>query len=320
MIIFLHGPDTFRSKRKLSEIISKFKKQVDPSGLNITKLSGEKLESSELQEALSASGFMAPKRLIVVEDLIGKHRGKKVHTEILEMLKNLSEDKVLVFWEGDISSKKTNALAKVLKKEKLAQEFSLLSGPALTKYITDEVANKGGKIAPQAASLLSANIGNDLWKANGEINKLIHFAGDQTINVEHVQELTNSKLDDNIFKLTDALANQNTKEALKLISHQLEVGTSPIELVSKISWQFKTLLLVKSFTESNGEGYAPARIASSLKLHPFVVQKTLQATKKHDLNALKKHYQNLITIDRKLKTSQASPEALLDLFLIRSGS
>ena len=53
MIIFLYGPDTFRSRRKLKEIKDKFIDQVDKSALNVEALDGTKLEMADFEKAYS---------------------------------------------------------------------------------------------------------------------------------------------------------------------------------------------------------------------------------------------------------------------------
>ncbi len=320
MIIFLHGPDTFRSRRKLTEIIEKFKAQVDPSGLNVNRLAGEKLELPVLQEALTASPFMAKKRLIIVEELIGKNRDKKIHQEVGELLSAKAGDTIVVFWEQDVSTKKTNPLRKQLAGEKLAQEFKLLTEHEVQRFITAEVVARGGSIDAAVAQLLARVVGNNLWQTHNEIDKLLAAAPDQTITSASVQLLTQSVRQDNIFKLTDALAQRNTATALMLIRDQLSLGTTPVELLSKIIWQFRTLLLVKNFTETNGEAYNSARIAAQLKLHPFAVKKALASGERYNLAQLKKMYDQLIGLNRRFKTSQADAHALLDLFTVTNSN
>ena len=41
MIIFIHGEDTFRSRKFLKEQVEEFKKKRDPNGLNIVFIDGK---------------------------------------------------------------------------------------------------------------------------------------------------------------------------------------------------------------------------------------------------------------------------------------
>lgn len=331
MIIFLHGPDTFRSRQKLKGLKEKFIKEIDKSGLNIEILDGQKLESAEFEKTITTQPFLAKKRMVIIEDLIGKNKGQKIQKEILETLeKNELTDTIIIFWEGNLggtkgkrgkaslSQKRTNLLLNRLKKEKYAQEFELLNENGVWHFTQDEIKKRGGKIEPAALKLLTDIVGNDLWRMNGEIDKLLAFAKNREISLKDAESLLKTKLEEDIFKLTDAIGQKNKKLALKLISDQLAFGTTPLELLSKIVWQFKNLLLVKEFFEKNGEGYPTSRLTYQLGLHPFVIKKAAAATKFYQLADLKKTYQHLLKIDYKLKTSQGSPEVLFDLLVVKN--
>lgn len=331
MIIFLYGPDTFRSRQKLKEIKEKFIREIDKSGLNIETLNGADLEVQEFEKAIATPPFLAKKRLVIIEDLIAKNKGQKLQKEILETLeKNSLQDTIIVFWEGNldqpkakklrskISAKRSNLLFARLQKEKYAQEFDLLSEAEVYRFTETEIKKRGGKIQIPALKLLVDLVGNDLWQMNSEIDKLLALSKNEIIGLEMVENLVKNKLEEDIFKLTDALGQKNKKLALKLLADQLENNASPTELLAKITWQFRNLLIVKNFVEKNGAGYPSQRLTFQLGLHPFVVKKTLDQVKNHDLNQLKKIYQNLLKIDYKIKTSSIDPEVLFDLLIIKS--
>lgn len=327
MIIYLFGPDTFRSRRKLNEIKQKFINEIDKSSLNVENLNGQALDVAEFEKAIFTPPFLAKKRMVVIEDLISKNRGQKLQKEVLEVLdKKVPEHAVIVFWEsganGKTKSKLTASRSKLLdarlKKEKFAQEFKLLSPGEVFQFADSEIKARGGKASTTSIRLLADIVGNDLWQVSTEIDKLIAFAGKEQITDEHIKNLVKTKLDDDIFKLTDAIGQKNKALALKLISDQLAGGTAPIELLSKITWQFKNLLLVKGFVEEQGTGYGDSSLGYQLGLHPFVVKKTMNQVRSHDYNDLKIIYNNLMTIDFKLKTSQVDPEVLFDLLVVKS--
>ena len=62
MIIFLYGPDTFRSKEKLKMFKEKFIREVDKSGLNLIDLDAEKMTITDLNKAVATQSFLAKKR------------------------------------------------------------------------------------------------------------------------------------------------------------------------------------------------------------------------------------------------------------------
>lgn len=333
MIIFLYGPDTFRSRQKLKELKDKFIAEIDKSSLNIEVLDGTTLETATFENAVSTPPFLAKKRMVVIEDLISKNKGQKVQKEILETLdKNGLKDTIVIFWESGldgskakktksrskISTKRSNLLFTRLQKEKYAQEFELLNEGGVYNWTENEIKKRNGKIEPRALRLLADLVGNNLWQMNSEIDKLLAFTKAEQITVADVEKLVKTKLDEDIFKLTDAIGQKNKKLALKLISDQLQSGTSSVELLSKIIWQFKNLLLVKGFVEQNGAGYPTTNLTYQLGLHPFVVKKTIAQVRSHELSDLKKNYRHLMIIDYKIKTSQVDPEVLFDLLIVKS--
>ncbi len=60
---------------------------------------------------------------------------------------------------------------------------------------------------------------------------------------------------------------------------------------------------------------SPQQLAGILGLHPFVAQKALWQVKNFTFDKLKQIYRLLLDLDLKLKTSQAKPKVLFDLFI-----
>lgn len=332
MIIFLHGPDTFRSRQKLKELREKFLKDVDPSGLNIENLDGSQLEIPDFERAVSTMPFLAKKRLVIIEDLLSKNKGQKIQKEVAEILeKNKLEEVIVIFWESaDFSGKakkakgkksaapKSTPLLARLLDEKYAQEFKLLDQGKVYQFAAEEFKKRGGKIQNPALKLLCDLVGNDLWRLAGEINKLSAFTRGKEIVLADIANLVETKLEEDVFKLTDALGQKNKGAALKLIADLLLAKSSATELLGMITWQFRNLLLVKSFMEENGGGYGSLRMSYQLGLNPYVAQKAAAQIRYYQINELKKIYQNLLQIDYKIKTSQIDPEVLFDLLVIKN--
>jgi len=299
--------------------------------LNLEILDGEKLEMPDFEKAVSTPAFLAKKRLVIVENALGKNKGQKIQKEILEILAQAKlDDTILVFWEGNLDAgrakkgkaktpgKRGQNLFAYLAKEKFAQEFRLLDEAAIYQWAGAEIKKRGGQIASAALKLLTDLVGNDLWQLSGEIDKLIAFARGAEITPERISALVKIKLDEDTFRLTDALAAKNRKLALKLVNDRLKSGTPALELLGTIIWQFRNLLLVKSFMENNGAAYPASRLTYQLGLHPFVIKKTMGLAAAHQLAGLKQIYRRLLQIDYKIKTSQINPEVLFDLLIVKN--
>lgn len=323
MIIFLHGPDTYRSREKLKFYRDGFRKKYDPSGLNAVTLDGGKLSFEEFRQACGSVGFLSKKRLVVVENLMSGNKDKKIQQDIVDYLdKELTKDTVLIFWEeeeeGGWKKKKKKArqphpLLARLEKER-EEIFDLLTGEKINRWIRDEVKKRSGKIDSAAVLELASMVGPDLWAMDSEIDKLVNYKNKKNITAEDVRQIVKTKFDDNIFHLTDALAEKNAPFSFKLISDQIQSGSHELYILAMLMRQFRILLQVKEIISQEPNYYT---VASRLGLHPFVAQKAILAARKFSLNELKKIYGLLLNIDIKIKTSQDDPRVLFDLLVMK---
>ncbi|MBU1164604.1 DNA polymerase III subunit delta [Patescibacteria group bacterium] len=319
MFIFLYGPDTFRSREKLTELKKKFISTVDKSALNLETLDGVKLDLNKFRGAVLAEAFLAKKRMVVVENIFLKPLKKNSH-EVLKTLSEIKNENIIVFWDGDVGAKKLKDSSAVLfaklEKERYSQKFDLLNEAQLRKWVNSKIKTEKGEIDIIAVNMLVNWVGDDLWQMNSEIDKLLAYCKNRKIDAQAVEMMTKNKLEENIFELTDALGQKNKARALKLISDQLESGTPETVLLSKITWQFKNLLQVKSLAD-NEPANASYKIAKELGLHPFVVKKSLGQVRNFSLDELKKIYRQLLAIDFSIKTSATSAKTLFDLLVAK---
>src|SRR3989338_2383790 len=103
MVIFLHGADTFRSRQKLKQIKERFRREVDKSGYNTATLDGRTLKVEHLERDLISAPFLAPKRLVVVEEMFNGKLAATLEKPVLELLQRpAAQNAIAVFWEGEL--------------------------------------------------------------------------------------------------------------------------------------------------------------------------------------------------------------------------
>ena len=196
MIIFFHGPDTFRSRKQLKQMIEKFKRDRDPQGLNVVRLDAEREQPGRILTEMLSSPFLAERRMIVIENLLtAKH--EDLMQDILRRIeeKSLPESNVIVFWDavsapsekkkkegrpstgsGQAKTKAAKELFARLQKEKYAQAFDALRGVKLSAWIASEVKERGGVIEKAAIQYLVQNVGGDMWRFNSLIDQVVSYS------------------------------------------------------------------------------------------------------------------------------------------------
>lgn len=320
MIIFLYGPDTFRSRNKLNEFKNKFIKEIDGSGLNIQILNGAQLEFNALKNAVLAAPFLVKKRMVIVEGLLQNSLDDSWQKNTMELLQDpKTNDTIVIFWEGAIPAAKSRTkLFTFLKKQKYAYAFDALKPEQLGVWYNKLLADCAATMEPRALKRLMHIVGNDLWLAKTEIEKLSAYCKGKTITLADVEELSTDRLEDNIFAVTDSIGQKDFTSALRLIEQQIKLGTKEIELLGKFRWQLRNLLLAKGLLEERGRSITSWQLAEALGFHPYVAKKVMAQARNFQLGQLKRLYARLYDIDYKLKTGQTMPALLLELFCVNS--
>ncbi|HBO16404.1 MAG: polymerase III protein [Candidatus Moranbacteria bacterium GW2011_GWE2_35_2-] len=315
MIIFLYGDDDFRSGEKLAEIKIEFlKKNGSGTILSVFDFEDEAKENV-IADVLSARGLFGDKKIVIVKNLMvdGKTEKQVNILEILNKIKYLEKDEetLLIFWEKGLP-RKNGKLFKYIFSVGKVESFEKLSTVALENWIKDRVKKANGKISSEAEKKLIAYVGNDLFLLGNEIEKLVNYT--KEIEEEHIDLLTNSKIESDIFQTIESLVNGNKKDAINFLHRQLEKGDDPFYIFSMYVYQFRNLLKIAGLYFSGlSNEYA---IAKETKLHPFVVKKGLAQVRMMDIKKIKSIYRNLAEIDLKVKTGKIDINLALDKFVV----
>ncbi len=308
MIIFLYGPDSYRSKKKLQEIISHYK-DSHKSGLNLMHVDAGKVEFNDLYNSINTASMFAETKLVIIKNLFF---AKSFQEEFLEEIKDMQsgKDVIVVYEEGEVDQRLK--IFKTLTKECKSQEFALLDARNLRQWIQKEMEQQGQKMNMDAEALLLAYVGNDLWRLENEIKKLMHYRANSVIKKDDVELLVRPNIENDIFKTIDALAQKNKPQALSLLQKHIDGGDNPLYLLSMVAYQFKNLLMVKELAE---KGLMYASIVKMSGLHPFVVKKNYFACQQFSFQELKNMYHTIFQIDLDIKTGKLDPEMALELLV-----
>lgn len=328
MIIFLFGPDTFRSSQKLNKIIGDYKK-IHKSGLNFLTLDFKESDFKNFKKNLESSSIFREKKMIILKHLFSEEGMAKPLLDYLENSKLFADqEKIIIIYEKEIpyNDKEFKGAKKDLfnKLTKLAkfQEFKELNISQLKNWIKKELEAKNTQISQKALEKLIFYVGNDLWQMSNEIKKAVLFKAQNREDGKRIEEqdidlLVRPKIETNIFKTIEAIANKNKKLALKLVQEHCREGESENYILSMILWQIRNLVKIKSLGETMNalSDEKIKKLAKKTGLHPYVAEKTLGQARKFTISELKKIYHKLLEVDYKIKTGRIKAKTALDLFI-----
>jgi len=308
MIYFIYGEDSYRSKRKLEEIVLGYKK-IHKSGLNLIYVDAKESSFKDLYSNFKITSMFAEKKLIILKNIFDD---KKFQEDFLKNIDSIEKiEDIVVVYESGVVDKRTK-LFKTFEKKVKCQEFECLSPASLKKWVLIEFEKNKVKINPDALDLLTEFVKNDLWQMANEINKLSNYKINSVVKKEDVELLVRPNTESDIFKTIDALASKNKRLALFLLHKHLENGDNALYLLSMIAYQFRTLLIIKELQDKQ---IPYATMAKKSGLHPFVVQKSFYLCNQFSMEQLKKIYQKIFQIDLDIKTGKVEAETALDLLL-----
>ncbi len=308
MIIFLYGEDSYKSKQKLEEIISHYKKS-QKSGLNLIYIDANSTDFTDFYNHFKVSPMFSEKKLVILKSMFSD---KNFQEDFLEKIDFLQDSKDVIVVYENLAVDQRLKIFKTLIKECKSQEFKLLDYKNTKNWALKEFKNYNQKINLDALDMLLAYVGNDLWQLSNEIKKLANFKNGSTIKKEDVELQVRPSIENDIFKTIDSLAQGEKKQVFSLLQKHLDGGDNPLYLISMIAYQFRNLLLVKELAQ-NGLMYGS--IVKKSGLHPFVVKKSYFLCQQFSLEDLKGIYRKIFQIDSDIKKGKIESETALDLLV-----
>lgn len=306
MLFFIYGSDTFRSLQKLRELLAAYTQQ---NALIIT-LEGENFELPDFKNHLRTHSLFNEQKVIFIKNLIADK--KFVHIDLLlPLLDAKPKSTEIVFYEREELDKKLSFVRQIRESDPQGAfhsffEYKILNEREFSDWIQAEL-KKAQKTIDNDASFYIARACANSWQAYGEIQKLLAYPASR-ITKSIAEALIAPKIDDNIFHFIDALTMQNSAQAIRLLEEQFKSGSDTFYILTMVARQIKILIKIKSALETS---LPQTSIAQNINEHPFVVSKALSTAKRISYTKLIALLNNILEIDKKLKTTSIPPEALL---------
>ncbi|MBN2549100.1 MAG: DNA polymerase III subunit delta [Anaerolineales bacterium] len=320
VISVLHGEDEFA----IAQYVVKIEAELgDPAmlAMNTTRLDGQSFNPEELLSVAAAMPFLSSRRLVVFTNFLVRLTTDDARKKFIEQLGKIPPTTALVLIRNgpltsdqDKKKNKTNWFeqwAKTAGERVFIKEFIPLKGSELFRAIQERAVHYGGQISAPAAAALAGLVDNDPRLADQEIQKLLAYVNYQRrIEQDDVQLVTADAGQGDVFALVDALGNQDSRKALRMLRRLLE-QQEPSQIFGMMIRQFRLLLQTREILDSGGH---KAEVMRSLKTPGFVADKMIGQARRFTLPVLEKIYHRLLDLDESVKTGQAPIELALETF------
>ncbi len=298
----LTGNNDYLRAAELKKLTAAFVKDFADFGLE--KIEAGEAEVGRLLESVASLPFLTPRRMIILSE---PSANKAIGEHIDELLEATSDTTDLIINEPKFD--KRSVLYKTLKKKTDFREFNELDERQLAGWLSEEARARGGELKPSNAAYLVQRTGTNQLGLSNELNKLLSY--EPVITREVIDSLTEQQPQGTVFELIEAAFSGNTKRAMELYKEQRKQQIEPQAIMGMIAWQVHIIAVVKA-----NEKLGPGGIAGAAKINPYVVNKTMNLTRKMTQKQMKELVRRALDLDVRLKSEMIDADAAVQQFLI----
>ena len=251
-----------------------------------------------LLASLPAMSLMESRRYLLA-DGIERWREKQLEP-VVGALGELPPDLTLVLICRDKPPAKLVKAVKAAKGE--VHEFEAPKAREMPRVLVGEAQRLGFRLDPAAARMLVERMGANPVRLRTELERLALWAGEGgEVGVADLEEMVADTSEAAIWSLSDALIEGDAATALRIGEQLIEQGENVTGLIYGLASRLRGACAAVAQLE---EGIPPARVESSLKMHPYAAKQLVRRLGGTDLASLR-----------------AATEALADLELwLRGGA
>ena len=293
MTYLLYGSDTYRSRKKLNEIIAGYREK-NAGDFDFHRLDAEEDDLGLLKNITGSQSLFSRKKLVVIENIF-KCENLEIFKSAIEPHRGV-KDTIIVLWDSEAAKGQTSILEKISDR---TQEYKTLSGVSLAKWIREEAARKGVKLFPAHLAYLG-KFGDDLWAVSSELDKIL--AGGESL----AQEI---EVEKNVFSLGDSFFTSR-RQAVSDLLHLVHQGEDGHKLFAYLAGQSRHALVLKDAQEKSGQ------LPAGYQIHPYVAKKLGALVKNIPSEKLKSRFLKFFEEDWKIKTGLTGPEEAMEKILL----
>jgi len=311
-IYVLVGDENFEKRRVLDSIRTAILgDKLDV--LNETKLLWKETSVDAIIQACQTLPMMSPRRIVLVQEVDSI---SKDQSESLAQYINDASPTATLILVGTAIDQRLKVMT-AAKKVGSVQSYKVPYANKIPAWIEQHVRTKHARIQPAAAELLTDVIGADLLALSEAIERLLLYIGDSIdqpqITLETVEHCIARTKVHTVFELTDALGRRRTADALRIVTTMLASKEPPIRIIAMISRHFRRLWDAQFGLRS---GDSPDDIGRRLRIHSFFLRDFMRQCEMFSTSEYKDLFHRLFEIDRKLKSSRASAEVILQELIL----
>jgi DNA polymerase-3 subunit delta len=323
-VYLIAGDEDALIDRALAAITTTVLSDQRSSDFAFTRFEGRNATAAEIEGAVRTVSLFGGRRLVVVRDT--QELGAEAQKELLAYVKApVSAATLVLVVRGGGADSKDPRQAKAAKGAKLFAKAIATGGGV----VVDCPRPRPRDLPRLAESLLRENqlraqrdalyalveaVGEDLGLLIQAVEKLsLYKGGPAEITAADVAAVVTDTRSESVFALVDAVAEGRLDPALTILRRMLRDGEAVLSLLGQLARHVRNLARVQALS---ARGLRVEELRAELGLHPFVVQKCLQQSRRFSPRQLARHLAILAELDWSIKRSRLSDALLLERSIV----
>lgn len=285
---------------------------------NFHRFDGQTVTEEQLEEAVESLPMMSERKCVSVRDLDVSAADS---ARLIRLVEQMPESCVLVFWQMTvIPDKRKNAWKEFLKaaEEKgVVMEFKRKEPADAAKMLMAGAKRRGCRLDFDEAMHLVEQVGNDLNRLIGELDKLCALAEEGAITRALIDRACPKTLEGRVYDLSKAILRRRAGEAYDLLHQFKTQREQPVAVLAVLSGAYADLYRAKV---ASAGGMPAERLAADFACYKGKDWRLKNAARdgaRMSLSVLRDCLDVLGKADVALKSSSADPWMLLEQTVTR---
>lgn len=277
-----------------------------------------------LETALETMPLMQEKRVVVFDEMpLGRDQLKNAEQSLAQLQDYIETPNptTLLYLVYRGAKPFQGKFVKALLKKANTLEIGRLNPRELASFIQKKLQQAkieaGGSVVDfvaQQTGYLDRDSAKTLYDVENEVEKIISGTKGKRLTTEMVEELLVANLEDNVFRMLDALSQKNLKLAMLLYQGFRKQDQDAYMLFYMIVRQIRNLITVK---ELAARRYSDAEGMGKAKLSKFEYGKLKQSVRNFDLDELLDLHDAAWRVEVDMKTKPVDMDLCMQLLIAR---
>lgn len=268
-VYFLEGEESYFID-KISDALSQYVMPEEDKAFNFFTYYGADADVGEIVNNARSCPLGAEHLLIIIREAQLMPRLE----DLVYYLQKPLDSTILVICYKNGTFDRRKKLATLSQKNGLLFESKRLYDSQLPGFISVYLKQHGLTITTKATEMLAGNIGSDLNRLNGELDKLIIAMpqGQTKVTPELVETNVGISKDFNYFELQDAIVNLNVFKATQIVQYfGANIKSNPLQGTLVMLFRFFSKLMISYYSPDK----SPQGIAVWVGMTKWQVEKNI---------------------------------------------